>query len=912
MPTRTEAIRRFLHAYARPDLADLYDFARECQVNVAQDGGERIEGEYCGREWQGWTDGLQTWKPFRIPFNAKDNPSYTDSEMRFDLSVHAESIGMTGWDWQNQVSLWVGFDFDALVGHSDQHKRKLTPEQLQEVTKSVMDIPWVTIRTSTSGRGLHLYVFLDEVPTANHLEHAALARAILGKLSALARYSFESKVDACGGNMWIWGRRQAQNGLMCIREGTLLYDVPANWRDHIHVTRNTRRRISPVRGISESESDIDVIVRQAQHPDLDVEHRKLFEELDRIGHIWWWDTDNYMLVTHTQSLRLAKNHLQLTGVFETISAATNLNEQNCFCFPLKNGAWVVRRYTKGIEEHSSWIQDSAGWTMCYLNKEPTLAIASRSNSGIEDTDGSFQFREAGQAVKAAMLLGFPINVPRSMELNAARLKPHKDGRLIVEIDRGTSHDPLPGWLEKKGTWIRVTDIRIKRPIDDPESSADTDDAIRHIISSGGSDLGWVIFSDDKWIDEPLAHVKAALSANGHGAADVIKIIGSSVLRKWTIVNRPFQPEYLGDREWNRHAAQFKYAPATAEDLKYPTWQKVMDHCGQGLDSHIIKNPWAVTNGIRTGGEYLMCWVASLFQHPESPLPYLFFYGPQDSGKSSFWEGLSKLLTKGFVKADRALTNEAGFNAELLSALLCVVEELDLSRNSLAANRIKDLVTSPFISLHEKRQTPIMVINYTHWVQCANIHTFCPILPGDTRITISYVSELTPTMMIPKDDLMDLLMKEAPHFLAHVLSIEVPPSGSRLRVPIIETEEKSMIAAANRSALEDFIANYCLSVSGARIQFSDFYDRFLSTLDSADIGYWSKKQVSRSLPPYYPKGRDHGNNSVYIGNIWWSALDIPADVRVDGTWKFDDPHLVFVENTEYIEPIPLSNGDDEDE
>ena len=80
MPTKTEAISRFLKAKTHGDLANLYSYNMECQVNVAQDGGERAEGEFSGRKWLGWTDNLTTWKPFRIPRNAATNPEYQDSE----------------------------------------------------------------------------------------------------------------------------------------------------------------------------------------------------------------------------------------------------------------------------------------------------------------------------------------------------------------------------------------------------------------------------------------------------------------------------------------------------------------------------------------------------------------------------------------------------------------------------------------------------------------------------------------------------------------------------------------------------------------------------------------------------------------------------------------------------------------
>src|SRR3954465_3575359 len=121
MPTKTEAIKAFLSQMTHPDLSALYHYGMEVQLNVAQDKGERVEGEFNGRKWFAYSDGLQQWKSFRIPYNSMTEPTYEDKEIRFDLGAHTEAIGMTGWCWTDKVSKWVAFDFDAITGHSEKH-----------------------------------------------------------------------------------------------------------------------------------------------------------------------------------------------------------------------------------------------------------------------------------------------------------------------------------------------------------------------------------------------------------------------------------------------------------------------------------------------------------------------------------------------------------------------------------------------------------------------------------------------------------------------------------------------------------------------------------------------------------------------------------------------------------------------
>jgi hypothetical protein len=876
MPKRSEAIKSFLSQMTHNDLANLYNAGMECQVNVAQDGGERVDGDFKGRRWHGWTDGLTTWKPFRLPLNASSNPTNNDYEIKFDLAQHVESIGMTGWDWQNQCSKWVAYDFDAIIGHDDKHSAKLTNEELEAVKTAAHNIEWVTIRKSTSGRGLHLYVFLDNVPTQNHNEHSALARAILGTMAALTGFNFHSKVDIRGGNMWIWHRKMTgTDGLSLIKQGTVLKEIPANWRDHISVVTRKRRKNLP-QDIEQS-SKVDFFEELCgRHPKipLDEQHQQLINFLKDTNALWWWDQDNYMLVTHTIHLQEAHEALKMQGFFKTISKGTERGQDhNCFAFPLRNGAWSVRRYTPGVHEHDSWDQDGAGWTNCYFNRTPDLRAACKAYGGIEDPSGGFVFREAEIAIKAARLLGVSVDIDTPLAGRKTRLKQHKDGRLITEIDREPTdrYDTMSGWLPKSKIWTQIYRMQATMPHENEIGTFD--DIIRHIVAENQDDQGWTIKTENRWCDEPLAHVKAALGSLGFSGKDITGIVGSSIFRHWTIVNKPFQPEYPGDRQWNRQSAQLRFMPTNHTDnLLFPTWLKILEHCGDGLTNSVKQHPWCKANGILTGAEWLKCWIASLFQEPTEPLPYLFFYGPQNSGKSILHEALSLLLTKGYRRADAALISSAGFNAEIDGALVCVIEETNLHKNASAERRIKDWVTSRDLLIHRKGYTPYHVRNTTHWIQCDNDHRACPIFPGDTRITMCFTEEIPPMKLIPKKRIIDLLEREASDFVSEVINLELPESTDRLNIPVIVTEDKTITQQLNQTSLEMFLVDKCKSSAGYRIKFSELYEQFQKYLEADEVGHWSKIRMGKELPPQYPKARSRKDGQFYIGNIAWKITD----------------------------------------
>ena len=133
-----------------------------------------------------------------------------------------------------------GFDFDAITAHAK--GIGVSNEELERIKQAAMAWPYVEVRKSTGGGGIHLYVYFDEagIPTANHTEHAALARCILGMMSSETGFDFASQIDACGGNMWFWHRKMTpeNEGLKLIKPAEKVLsvaDLPPNWRDHIEV-----------------------------------------------------------------------------------------------------------------------------------------------------------------------------------------------------------------------------------------------------------------------------------------------------------------------------------------------------------------------------------------------------------------------------------------------------------------------------------------------------------------------------------------------------------------------------------------------------------------------------------------------------------------------------------------------------
>lgn len=816
-----ESIAAFLAArrstHNGPDLLDLWTPALETQVNVAVDAGDPVADKR-----HTWTDGLDEWHHIRIPRHADSEPEFTDYGLRFDLAAHAEAIGSTGWDWRARESRFVGFDFDHITGHAA--GVGIGADQLDKVKAAAVALPYVTARRSTGGSGLHLYCELTGVATANHTEHAALARAVLGMMSGDAGFDFQAAVDCCGGNMWIWHRRATRDNrgfeLLKKAERQLAAgDLPANWHDNLEVVCRRRAKIQ-VRGIAAAD-EFDELASARKPVPLDDGHKRIIEALNQSGFSSIWVPDFHCVQTHTAALKWIFDAGGIAGFFDTVSPGSDPGSPNCFCFPVAGGGFRVYRFSRGCQEAATWNRDD--WTWCDFNVKPDLPTAAKAFGANEDDSGAWVFKAASQMEAAVEALGESLTLPEKYRSRQARLNARKDGRYSAHVERqpGDGDDPdMSNWVGKPKHWVKVIGVaEVAR-----REQGNHDPYLRALATPSGESAGvFTLSKAGTWDRHSMNDAKKILQSKGMSKDEADCALGDAKSDRWESVNLPFQPEYPGGRRWNKDAAQLRYQPA---DITGPHlhWDKVLDHAGQSLTPALKDLTWASGCGIRTGADYLRALFACIIRAPFEPTPYLFFHGPENSGKSIVWEAFDLLVTRGVVKADRSLTNQNDFNGELAGAILCVVEEKDISRTPGALNKIKDAVTSPTLSIRKMRTDSYSQPNTTHWLQFSNDEDACPVFAGDSRITSIYVPPLDPGAEIPKATLLERLRVEAPAFLRTILDITLPPLLGRLRLPMVETAEKKA-AILDRSPVAQFIADCCTFKPEAKVAKAAVYQAY---------------------------------------------------------------------------------------
>jgi len=861
----------------------------ETQLLVSPEGGFPVEGRR-----NVWSDGEEEWHNIRYPKNAMAEPYWRDRELGFLLEKHWLGVGTTWWNWVKRESVAVAFDFDEVSSHAP--GTGVSDEQLEEVRQRACELDYVEVLRSTGGKGLHLYLWFDEnnrPKTDNHSEHAAIGRAMLGKLSTDADFNFGSHLDVCGGNMWVGHTKMfGGNGFECLKPSTRFLtanDVPPNWRDHLSVISGKRSKVRVV-GVDDTGSEVDdqdpLTELTTSHPKvaLDDVHKKIISDLEMTGVTCVWVPDHNLVQTHTCGLQQVFKQWQdeghaMRGFFDTLSPGSDTGKANCFMIPKKEGAFLVFRFGQGTMEHDLWNQDRAGWTWSNYNRQPNLTEASIALGGAELVNNKgFRFEQVDHAQAAVAALGSKLNLPAGNVYSerSATLRKNKDGRLIVEIDRRDTDTGFEGWDgQKKAKWIKVFNIMVDNK-DEEDDYTRFDTIVRSCRSPSDADAGWRIrVKTGPWIKHPRENVSSVISTVAPPNVPLANVLGSAILNQWLLVCKPFHEEFPGGRQWNLGAPQLVYKPAQLDDEEqpfHPHWDKVMSHCGEDLDGVVRDATWCRNWGIFNGKDYMTAWVSSMIREPFEPLPYLFMYGPQNSGKSIFHEAVSLLVTGGVNKADRALTNASDFNGELANTVLGVIDEVNIAHaGPTVYNKIKEWTTAQYISIHAKYQQVYQQRNCLHLVQTANYRDSCPIFPGDTRITAMYVGPLLEE--IPKPILIRALIEEAPHYMATLMSLTLPTSDTRLRLPVLDTAGKDQAAESNKNPLDEFMDQGCFYAPGQKILFKDFVAKFSESLSAFELASWNKRKIRQNIPDGCPIGRSTGGQ-LYIGNLSFIELEVP--------------------------------------
>jgi hypothetical protein len=761
----------------------------ETQINVRTDIGEARTRRLPSRTVHYRVHGNTVFNNIRFPRRADTCPEWDEArELHFPLKVYAAEIGTT---WlAKSGSLRVVFDVDHVWGHAN----GLSEGEVQKIDRAVEGIEYAELRRSTSGAGRHIHLLLSGIQVANHTEHAALARALLGKLCADAGLDFAPQVDCCGGNTWFWSRRATNEnrGFELLKPATrrlTAAELPANWKDHIEVVSRKRSRIR-VHGLATG-ADEDTWAELASGYSKvkpDEEHKRILDAYAQSGYGLSHNPDVGCYYMHTKGLEEVHRELGLKGYFITESEGTDPLTANCYVFLRSNGMFYVVRF-KTQQEHVSWGRTANGERCCSYNCPMDLKTACQAVGGVWMGDKGVTCHEFTKAKELARMFGFdlpPLNPERPVTFH------YLNAQTIAAETRQLNGETPAGW------GIAYRKLLVTFDVEPPAAPQhDFDSVARHVVTAERENAGWLMRADDGiWNWEPKDTVKDRVAEQfGISRSDLTQAMGKIAGSPYRLVNEPFQPEFLPGRRWNKFGAQLDVAPTYGNH--HPHYDLIFTHAGRGLDDAVHDDPWCKRHGVQDGSDFLMIWAALMIRVPKQHLPLLYFYSDErDNGKSAIYKALGLLFAQGYVEGVRML-NEP-FNKMLAGAVLIYLDEEKVEARH--AQKVKLYIDSDRVSIRMMRTDSFMFDNFTHWIACYNLKDGLPVENRDERIIMIHVPPLFDDEKLDwRKEMRPALKAERSDFLGTLMTREIPSSGGRLYLPLLSTQLKQEVMAASADA-----------------------------------------------------------------------------------------------------------------
>jgi hypothetical protein len=154
-------------------------------------------------------------------------------------------------------------------------------------------------------------------------------------------------------------------------------------------------------------------------------------------------------------------------------------------------------------------------------------------------------------------------------------------------------------------------------------------------------------------------------------------------------------------------------------------------------SHLLE---VICDGDRRHFSYLLRFIAHMLQRPEEkPGVMLVLLGAQGTGKGAFFQLLERIWSRSVYRVDDVDRGLGKFNAGLGQAYVITLDEALFVGDRRSQDRMKSLITEPYISIEEKHQ-PIRVIRSFHrFVAASNHEHFAQVDNDDRRNFILRVS-----------------------------------------------------------------------------------------------------------------------------------------------------------------------------
>lgn len=170
------------------------------------------------------------------------------------------------------------------------------------------------------------------------------------------------------------------------------------------------------------------------------------------------------------------------------------------------------------------------------------------------------------------------------------------------------------------------------------------------------------------------------------------------------------------------------------------WAEKPKHGDWSLLDQLIRE--VLTDGDRKAYEYVMNWIAAMFQRPSEPAEVaIAFKGAKGTGKGTLGRVLQSLAGAHGLHISSPEHITGRFNSHLQNCILLFADEAFWAGDKTGEAKLKALVTEPTVAYEGKGRDAVMGKNLIHIIMASNSDWVVPAgLDGERRFAVFEVNE----------------------------------------------------------------------------------------------------------------------------------------------------------------------------
>ena len=215
-------------------------------------------------------------------------------------------------------------------------------------------------------------------------------------------------------------------------------------------------------------------------------------------------------------------------------------------------------------------------------------------------------------------------------------------------------------------------------------------------------------------------------------------------------------------------------------------------------------------------EFLLNWLANMFQYPSSPSIFVSLCSiGEGTGKSTLTEFISHLVgrDKSYESTNPEIDLFGTFNGHLDNSVFINVNEVKRNDMNKFYEKLKSAINSPTNEVHNKGHKPYTITNVRHYMATTNIPDAITVKEGSRRYMLTYVSEELKGNVEYFNNLYKLIENKSVQysFYRFLMERHVPRKFTEKHIPNTELMEEANILSktAIEEFAEDFIGEFSL-------------------------------------------------------------------------------------------------------